>query len=55
MRDLEFKKMVLPEFPRTRHIPFEPSATSDDRIATLEEFENLLSSGLNITIEEKQR
>jgi len=53
VRDLEFKKMVLPEFPRTRHLPFEPCASSDDRIATLEECENIIHGGLNITIEEK--
>lgn len=53
MRDLEYKKIILPNFPRTRHLPFEPCASSDDRIASLEEFDALVSSGLNIAIEEK--
>lgn len=53
MRDLEYKKIILPEFPRTRHIPFEPNASKDDKVASVREFEELLASGMNITIEEK--
>lgn len=43
---------LLPEFPRTQHLPLEPNATSNDRIATLAEFRTFLDCP-NVDITEK--
>ena len=47
----EIENKILPEFPRTMHLPIEPNATSDDKVASLEEMISFLSG--DIYIEEK--
>jgi hypothetical protein len=49
MYDLE--KHLLPEFPRTMHLPIEPNATSDDKIASEDEMNAFLTN--LIVVEEK--
>src|SRR5437868_5832804 len=41
----------LPEFPRTYHLPIEPNATSDDKVASPVEMERFLAG--KIHVEEK--
>jgi len=43
------EKLILPEFPRTMHLPVEPNATSDDRIASVKDLEWLLTQDCQIT------
>ena len=50
MYDLE--KKLLPEFPRTMHLPLQPNATSDDKVATEAEMKAFLSLPV-IVVEEK--
>lgn len=50
MYDLE--KRVLPEFPRTHHLPIEPNAQRDDLVVSEQELNFLLNSK-DVTIEEK--
>lgn len=45
-------KPLLPEFPRTKHLPIEPNAMRDDLIATDKEFEDLLRMK-EVYVEEK--
>lgn len=37
-------KNILPDFPRTRHIPWKPNASSDDLVATTAEISPLITS-----------
>lgn len=50
MYDIE--KLLLPEFPRTKHLGIEPNATSDDMVASEEETQEFLQRG-NFIVEEK--
>jgi len=47
----ELEKAILPEFPRTMHLPLEPNAGSDDRVASISDMEGFLAS--DISIQEK--
>ncbi len=51
MKEFEEHKKILPAFPRTKHLPYDPNASSGDLIATLEEAETIFS--LPVNIEEK--
>jgi len=54
MQGLEYKKLVLPDFPKTAHLPIEPNADRTDKVASEEELQALFSADIqNITIEEK--
>ncbi len=39
----------LPDFPRTRHLPWEPNASRDDVIATLDECRSIFSENVEVT------
>jgi ATP-dependent RNA circularization protein (DNA/RNA ligase family) len=47
----EAEKNILPEFPRTLHLPLEPNAQSDDKIASDSDMYNFLSK--SIVVQEK--
>jgi atypical dual specificity phosphatase len=42
------EKLLLPSFPRTAHLPFQPNATADDVIATADEASLLFEHPVNI-------
>lgn len=44
----EYEKLILPEFPRTAHLPVEPNAESDDIIASDSELSIFLSNTLYV-------
>lgn len=44
----EIEKTILPEFPRTMHLPLEPNAQSDDKIASVCDMELFLGSEINV-------
>lgn len=44
----EIEKTILPEFPRTMHLPLEPNAANDDKIASVRDMELFLSSSISI-------
>lgn len=44
----EIEKTILPEFPRTMHLPLEPNAQSDDRIASVGEMELFLTHAISV-------
>ena len=48
----EDEKFILPEFPRTRHLPLDPHATRDDLVATQADLKDLLSCSA-VYVEEK--
>jgi len=45
-------KAILPDYPRTRHVPWKPNCARGDLVATAEESAQLLQSS-NISVEEK--
>lgn len=47
----EIEKTILPEFPRTMHLPLEPNADSSDRIASPQDMDIFLSG--EISVQEK--
>lgn len=47
----EIEKTILPEFPRTMHLPLEPNAQSDDRIASAGDMALFLTG--EISVQEK--
>ena len=47
----EIEKTILPEFPRTMHLPVEPNAQSDDKIASASDMDLFLAS--EISVQEK--
>ena len=42
----EFEKTILPEFPRTMHLPLEPNAGSDDRITPFGDMDLFLENAI---------
>ncbi|MBS1722689.1 MAG: RNA ligase family protein [Armatimonadetes bacterium] len=44
----EKEKLLLPEFPRTMHLPIEPNAHSDDKVASVGELRALLKEPLAV-------
>lgn len=44
MKPFEMEKQILPEYPRTQHLPFQPNATRDDLIASEKEAAIIFSS-----------
>lgn len=42
------QKKILPSFPRTKHLPYNPNASSNDLIATAEEAQTVFNSLVNI-------
>ena len=48
MKPFEKEKNALPAFPRTKHLPYKPNATSNDLIATEAEAATVFSSLVNI-------
>lgn len=50
--DLFLMETLMPKFPRTKHLPLNPNATSDDKIASEEECDILFKSD-NVFYEDK--
>lgn len=48
----DIEKAILPDFPRTQHLPLEPNATSDDRVASEREMKDFLAQP-HVYIQEK--
>jgi len=52
MNNLKNLKVILPDYPRTRHVPWKPNASRDDLVATYDEFRPAFISE-NVEITEK--
>lgn len=52
MKPFEDEKKILPDYPRTRHLPYQPNASRNDLIATEKEAKIIFESP-NVYVEEK--
>ena len=52
-KEIELAKMLMPEFPSTMHLAFEPNATKDDKVISLDETYVFLDATGTLVVEEK--